>query len=156
MIFATVGTQIQFDRFVEAIDEIAPLIEEEITVQTMHGRYIPKNIKTVDFLPPDEYDKLFKQARLIVSHAGMGTILTALTQEKPIIIFPRLAFLGEHRNEHQLLTTMKINELGFAYVAYDKTQLKELILNTQLKSLKKIGDTASPELIDSVLEFLRK
>lgn len=53
----------------------------------------------------DEFDKLCHDARLIVAHAGMGTIISAMTKGKPIIVFPRIAALGEHRNEHQLATS---------------------------------------------------
>ena len=55
---------------------------------------------------------------MIYAHAGMGTILSALKQDKPIIIVPRLASLKEHRNDHQIATAMRMDELGYVYVAY--------------------------------------
>lgn len=91
MIFATIGTQAPFDRFIKILDEIAPMSNELIIAQTYKGRYQPKNIKTIDFLAPDEFDKLCHDARLIVAHAGMGTIISAMTKGKPIIVFPRIA-----------------------------------------------------------------
>jgi UDP-N-acetylglucosamine transferase subunit ALG13 len=156
MIFVTIGTQAPFDRFIEAMDEIAALIDEPIIAQTFESTYIPKHIQIVSFIPPDEFHTLFSKARVIVSHAGMGSIISALTQEKPIIIFPRLASLGEHRNDHQIVTAMRMNELGYAYVAYDKMQLKNLILQRELKPLRKIGKTASDSLIESILSFIRQ
>ena len=57
MIFATIGTQAPFDRFIKILDEIAPMSNELIIAQTYKGRYQPKNIKTIDFLAPDEFDK---------------------------------------------------------------------------------------------------
>ena len=85
------------------------------------------------FLAPDEFDKLCHDARLIVAHAGMGTIISAMTKGKPIIVFPRIAALGEHRNEHQLATSKKMKELGYAYVANNKEELKEYLLKKRLK-----------------------
>jgi UDP-N-acetylglucosamine transferase subunit ALG13 len=151
MIFVTTGTQIPFDRFIQAIDEIAVQINETIIVQAFKSKYQPKHVQTFNFLEPNEFKKFIDEARLIISHAGMGSILSALEHEKPIIIFPRLASWGEHRNDHQMATAMKMNELGYVYVAYDKIQLKELILNKDLKPLKVIDKKVSDALINSII-----
>ena len=98
MIFCTIGTQAPFDRFVKIIDEVAAHLDEEIIAQVYKSEYVAQNIRTVEFLPPDEFNKLFSKARLIVAHAGMGTIISAMRQHKPIIIFPRIAAWSEHRN----------------------------------------------------------
>ena len=154
MVFVTVGTQAPFDRFIKIIDEVAPQIDEEIVAQACQLGFEPKNIKTIDFLAPDKYNELFREARLIVSHAGMGTILSALQQHKPIIIFPRIAALGEHRNEHQLATAEKFKELGSVYVAMNEEELKNLLKRTDLKPLAGIGDYASESLIESIKGFI--
>ena len=62
---------------------------------------------------------------MIVAHAGMGTIISAMQHQKPIIIFPRIAALGEHRNEHQMATAKKMKELGYVHVAFNEKELKE-------------------------------
>lgn len=154
MIFATVGTQAPFDRFVRMLDEIVPELGEEVIAQTCKGEYEPKNIKTVDFLPPDEFNDLFAKARIIIAHAGMGTVISALKQQKPIIIMPRIASWGEHRNDHQMATAMKLDELGYVYAAYDGKQLKDLLLQKDLKPLCTIGEEASGTLIASLKEFI--
>lgn len=151
MIFCTIGTQVPFDRFLKAIDEIAPeLSNEEIIVQTFHDKYEPKNVKTVQLLPPDEFNELFAKARIIIGHAGMGTIISALQQNKPIIIFPRIAAFGEHRNEHQLATAKKMSDYGYAYVANNKEELRELVLRDDLKPLHELGPFASRSLIEDI------
>lgn len=101
-------------------------------------------MKCVGFLPPDVFAEYFGRARMVIAHAGMGTILSALKQDKPIIIVPRLASLKEHRNDHQIATAMRMDELG--YVAYDKKQLKVLIMQKNLKPLKHIGAQAYESL----------
>lgn len=154
MIFVTIGTQAPFDRFIKIIDEVAPQINEEIIAQVYKCGFTPKNIKTVDFLAPDEFNNLFEKADLIISHAGMGTILSALQKHKPIIIFPRIAALGEHRNEHQLATAEKFKELGSVYVAMNEQELKELMLRKDLVPLHEIGAEASESLIQSLEEFI--
>lgn len=154
MIFATIGTQAPFDRFVRIIDEIAADLNEEIIVQAFKDRYEPKNVKVVDFLPPDEFNSLFAKARLIVAHAGMGTIISAMQQEKPVIVFPRIAALGEHRNEHQMATARQMDKMKYVYVAYDEEQLRRLIFTPNLQPLHTLGNNASQSLIDSLSEFI--
>ena len=78
MIFVTIGTQEPFDRLVRAIDEIASELEEDIIVQAPLKDYQPLNFKTFKFMDPGVFESNFKKADLIVSHAGMGTILLAL------------------------------------------------------------------------------
>ena len=151
MIFAVTGTQLPFDRLIRMLDELAPLIGEEIVAQVGNSGYRPQHIKTLDFLAPDEFDRLFSQARLIVAHAGMGTILTALTLQKPIIIFPRIAALGEHRNEHQMATADEMRKQSWCYVATGSEELKSLLLSSDLHT---VGPCASDSLIRSITEFV--
>ena len=104
-------------------------------------------------LQGDEFEKVFAQARLIVAHAGMGTILSALRNSKPLVIFPRIASIGEHRNEHQRATALMIKEKNYAYVATNEKELREL-LHMDLRPLKKIGEFASESLVKSLKDFI--
>lgn len=153
MIFATIGTQAPFDRFVKMLDEVCEGMNEEVVCQTIGCTYDANNIRIIGFVAPDEFNKIFSEARLIIAHAGMGTILSALKQQKPIIVVPRLASLGEHRNDHQMATAMRMHELGYVNVAYDKAQLKDL-LSSDLKPMKIIGDSASESLVKSIADFI--
>jgi UDP-N-acetylglucosamine transferase subunit ALG13 len=156
MILVVTGTQLPFDRLIKVLDEIAPELDEEIVAQVNGSNYLPRHVNTIDILPPDEFDKLFERARLIVSHAGIGTIISAMQFKKPIIIFPRIAALGEHRNEHQLATATKMKEAGWVYVATDKEELKRLLLSPDLHTLCTIGNRASESLIKSITDFIEQ
>jgi len=154
VIFVVTGTQLPFDRLIRMLDEIAPQLDEEIVAQVNGSGYLPRHINTIDMLPPDEFDRLFISARLIVAHAGIGTIITAMQQQKPIIIFPRIAALGEHRNEHQLATAEKMKEAGWVYVANTKEELSELLQTPDLHPLCTIGGSASESLVESITDFI--
>lgn len=153
-VFCTVGTQAPFDRFLKIIDELAPDIKGDITVQSFRDQYEPTHVKTVNFLAPDEFNRLFAEADIIIAHAGMGTIISAMQQGKPIIVFPRIAALGEHRNEHQLATAKKMAEMGYVYVAHDEQELRNLVLQENLKSLHHLGPYASQSLIDELVRVI--
>ena len=143
-----------FDRLIRMLDEIAPQLDEEIVAQVNGSGYLPRHINTIDLLPSDEFDRLFSSARLIVAHAGIGTIITAMQQQKPVIIFPRIAALGEHRNEHQLATAAKMKEAEWVYVANTKEELAELLQRPDLHPLCTIGSSASESLVESITDFI--
>lgn len=158
MIFITTGTQEPFDRLIKVIDTIAHDLKDEIIAQSFTGRYQPKNFSINKFYTPAEFDDIFKRARLIVSHAGMGNIINALTIEKPILVMPRKKDLGEHRNNHQIATVKKFKELGYIYIANDEKELTEkltkLVLNDKIDTLHQVGKYASKELITSLMEYI--
>jgi UDP-N-acetylglucosamine transferase subunit ALG13 len=159
MIFVTTGTQAPFNRLVKAMDIIADdLNGEEVIVQAFGVDFETKNLKIVGFLNPVEYKRIFDEARLIVSHAGMGSIVSALTIGKPIVVIPRKASLGEHRNDHQIEGAKKMESLGYVNVAYDEDELNKKIKDMLAKSTEKkpvtIGDFASNTLTSSIRGFI--
>ena len=104
MILVTVGMQLGFDRLIEAMDALAPELGEPVIAQVGKSGFVPQHIEARASIPPSEFEALVARSRLIVSHAGIGTVLTAARFSKPIVLFPRRADLGEHRNNHQLAT----------------------------------------------------
>lgn len=127
MILLTVGTQLPFDRLVRIMDTIAPDLPDEIFAQIGQGEYVPRNFEYCRMAPPEELADKFGRASRIVSHAGTGSVLTARRYGKPIILFPRRASLGEHRNEHQLATCQQLNGAPGLSVAYDEAELRTLL-----------------------------
>lgn len=132
MIFVTVGTQLPFARMVSMIDELAGEHNLDVFAQTAdhHASYC--NIKHSAFLTPDEYDDCIARATMLVGHAGIGTILTAKRAGLPVVIMPRKASLGEHRNEHQLATARHLNGHKGVYVADDQAQLAGFLRSSDL------------------------
>jgi UDP-N-acetylglucosamine transferase subunit ALG13 len=156
MIFVTVGTDGPFDRLIEAMDAWAGAQPRtEIIAQIGHSNLKPRNMKWHHFLEPPQFREYFSSAELIVAHAGMGTILSALRFEKPLLVMPRRASLGEQRNEHQLATAKRLLELDKVNVAFDES---ELIVNlSNFKALQpraKTGPYAEPRLISALRDFI--
>lgn len=158
MIFIIVGTQEPFDRMVEYIDQWSEKSGyHDIYAQIAKSKYMPKNFKYIDFLPPDIFDQKFKEADLIVSHAGMGSIISALQFAKPIIVIPRLAKKKEHRNDHQLATANSFNKLGYVKSVYSKDQLFDALDKREyLKPVAPISKNASIELINTIMDFCNR
>jgi UDP-N-acetylglucosamine transferase subunit ALG13 len=156
MIFVTVGTDQPFDRMLRVIDAWArENNRRDVFAQVGVGAWKPGFIESVDFLDPREFKQRFNEASLIVSHAGMGTILSALLRGKPILVMPKLASLGEHRNEHQTATARQMMHLDKVNVALDENELLRHLDNIdQLKPPTSIGDYASDSLLQGLRQFI--
>jgi GT2 family glycosyltransferase/UDP-N-acetylglucosamine transferase subunit ALG13 len=127
MIFLTLGTQLPFDRLTRAMDAWAAAHPEtEVFGQIAElsaESYRPVHFKWVEKMPPDRYAEQCARAGLLVGHAGMGAIITALTLGKPLVIMPRRADLREHRNEHQRATAARFGDKPGITVAEDDAAL---------------------------------
>ncbi|WP_394172403.1 glycosyltransferase [Thalassotalea litorea] len=155
MILVTVGTQLPFERLIKAVDEFADRHKDIQTFgQIGESTYIPRHFQSKPFLAKSEYEEKFKRANVIVSHAGMGSIISALTNKKPIIILPRLASLGEHRNEHQMATCEKFRDIEGCYVADSPAELIAILEDLDSIQGGSISDYASDSLIQSIEDYI--
>lgn len=132
MIFLTVGTHEPFDRLVRAVDEWyqdgknKPELFAQITKRKDSG-YVPGNFEWVERLTPVEFAARFDAANVIVAHAGMGTIISALNAGKPIVVMPRRGHLNETRNDHQFSTVQQLKGRDGIFVAMDETEIGAVI-----------------------------
>jgi UDP-N-acetylglucosamine transferase subunit ALG13 len=156
MIFVTVGTQLPFDRLIKTVDEWAcAAAGREAYAQIASGSYLPQSMPWSRTMHPREFQAKLEQCHLLVAHAGIGSILSALELGKPVIILPRHAELGEHRNDHQLATAARFGARGLVRVAHSETELSQMLdqFETPLNS-QQITAEASPELIHSLRQFI--
>ncbi len=158
MIFIVVGTQQPFDRLVKSVDNWSSTSgNNDIIAQIADANYKPTNFKWFDYIPMKEFNELFLKADLIVAHAGMGTIISALQYQKPIIVMPRLASFREHRNDHQLATANSFAKLGYVKAVYSEAELYETLDNrANIIPVPPISKHASVQLIESIENYLFK
>ena len=156
MIFVTVGTQLPFDRLVGAVDRWAGAAEgRSVFAQVGPTRQEPQHLEYRAHLSPNECRQRLATARVVVAHAGMGTVLSALELGKPVLVMPRRASLGEHRNDHQLATARRLQESGRVTVAHDEVELvARLDELDRLSSGECISRFASPDLIRALRAFI--
>lgn len=129
MILVTVGTQIPFDRLITLVNDWVSEsgTKQEVVAQVGSSVYSSKNMTVFQSVEPEQFEQYINDCDFIISHAGMGSILTALRVKKPIVIFPRKAALGEHRNDHQLATARSFSNVDGVYVVNDKEELLTLL-----------------------------
>ncbi|SFG89128.1 UDP-N-acetylglucosamine transferase subunit ALG13 [Palleronia marisminoris] len=159
MIFATVGTQLPFPRLTASLADLAGSLDEDIAVQAGRGpdtSLQAPGLQLHETLTPAEFEKHFKAARVIVAHAGIGTILSARQWGKPLVILPRRHALGEHRNDHQIATAHQVENLPGIYVAWSETHLADILTQQTLSSPPPAGEM-SPQhtaLVDRLRDFI--
>ena len=158
MILVAVGTQFPFDRLVETVDKWAAASGAEVIGQIGPSTYVPAHIKAQAFLPPEEFQALLDKAELVIAHCGMGSILSALSCGKPIIVMPRSAAKGEHRNDHQFATAERFAGRPGVTVASDEAELSHCLERIGAaggrSSFARIPPKAPRELTDRLRDFL--
>jgi UDP-N-acetylglucosamine transferase subunit ALG13 len=124
VIFVTIGSVFPFDRMIRAADDWAAANpEEEVFAQIGDGGYEPRHMIWVRRLDRETYDTAASRARLLVAHAGMGSVITAGRFGKPIVILPRRHALGEHNTDHQADTAAWLSGRSGIYLAEDESVL---------------------------------
>ncbi len=127
-VFATVGSELGFDRLMAGLAEWAGGREgAEVIAQVGPGQLRPVELECCETLSPQRYKELMHLCDVVVGHAGMGTILSALEMGKPVVVMPRRSKLGEHRNDHQLATAEHFGRLGGVAVAWGPEDLPAAI-----------------------------
>lgn len=155
MILLTVGTQLPFDRFVRIVDETAPLLATPVFAQIGHGDYKPRNMDWRPFVRPVEFDEMLARTTLIVSHAGVGTVVMAQKHSKPVILFPRRAALAEHRNDHQLATVDSLEGRSGIYIARTAEELRAMLARELAPPVIEAMNLGRDRLRDAIADFIR-
>lgn len=163
MIFLTVGTQLPFDRLVETVDRWSAQNPEvaifgQIADAGAKG-FLPTSFEWEAFVEPDEFTRRFDEASVIIAHAGMGSIISALTHAKPIIIMPRYADLGEHRNDHQIATAEQFKARAGVSVVTDYHEfddaLAKLIGGNKISEPSTVIEFAEDRLVRTLRDFIQ-
>lgn len=155
MIFASVGTHpMAFDRLFRELDRLksSGSIREEIIGQKGSGDFAPKTFACARVMKLEEFEKNIKKASMVVSHAGAGNIISALSEKKPLVVVPRLKKFGEHTNDHQLDLALALEKKGLCVAVRDIKDLGNAI--RRAKALKGKGRREKSALKAVLRQFL--
>jgi UDP-N-acetylglucosamine transferase subunit ALG13 len=110
----TVGTSriFCFDRVIE----VADVVEGEIVVQRGPSPLQPAGARVVDFLSFDELNAEMAAADAVVTHAGIGSVLLAISHGHRPIVMARRPERDEGVDHHQLAFARRLHEQGLAVV----------------------------------------
>ena len=134
MILVTLGTQDQkFYRLLDAIEKSN--IKDKIIVQAGGSAdYKSDKMEIFKFIDMDKMKQLIKEADIVITHGGTGSIITPLEMGKKVIACPRLSKYKEHINDHQKEVTSVLKEEGCILEFNDGDNLDDLL--NEIKSFK--------------------
>ncbi|MEE1278264.1 MAG: PssE/Cps14G family polysaccharide biosynthesis glycosyltransferase [Acutalibacteraceae bacterium] len=131
MILVTLGTNDKtFIRLIKKIEElkIKGVIDGDVVVQAGFTKYESEHMQIFDLIDMDKFNELMSKCDLLITHGGVGTIVSGLQNGKKVIAVPRLAKYGEHVNDHQLQIIENFAESGFILASYEVDMLEETLL----------------------------
>jgi len=136
------------------VDEAAARTRLRTLVQTGAGRYRPQNADVVDFVTRPEFEQLLQAADYTITHAGVGSVMTAVRLGKVPIVVPRRKDEGEVINDHQFELASELSRMGWCRVA---TSVGDLIgyLQAPPAEVPLDGKVTNQRMQELVTDFIR-
>ena len=156
MIFVILGTQkFQLNRLLKEVDELCGqgLINDEVFAQIGHSDYYPKNYKWVDFLDKLDFEYTISSCSLIITHSGVGSIISSQKSGVPVIVYPRLKKYKEHVDDHQLEIAQAFEKKNFVLCCHDGMKLGPLIKKSKAHVFDRY-ESSTDEVIELVRGFI--
>ena len=152
MIFVTVGTnEARFDRLVQAVEALAG--SEELVVQHGPSPVRPQGATCVDYLSFEDLSEHVRRARVVVMHAGVGSVLAALANGARPVVVPRLKRFGEAVDDHQLTFGRRLHAEGLVELVEDPQALPEAAARHEGAFAGAVA--VEGRLVDELREFIR-
>jgi UDP-N-acetylglucosamine transferase subunit ALG13 len=124
MIFVTVGASMGFGRLVEAVTRWRTRSPDTQVFIQGGPKFAPIfGCECVATLSAADHEYMMRSAELVVAHAGIRTILRAQALQRPLVVMPRQAVLGEHRSDHQVELARVLDTKRLARVAFTSGEL---------------------------------
>jgi len=151
MIFVTVGTnEARFERLVEAAGRIPGT--EELVIQTGACLAAPVRARCVPFLPYEDMVEHVRGARVVVSHAGVGSIMLSLMAGRRPVVVPRRASFGEAVDDHQVPLARRLDAAGLVRLLEDPADLPQAIIEDAMRA--PVGAEGATELSRELHAYL--
>jgi UDP-N-acetylglucosamine transferase subunit ALG13 len=126
MIVVTIGTNEQpFDRLIAAVAALQ--VDEELVVQYGSARITSGPGRWIDFLGFDELADLMRRARVVVCHAGVGSIMLARACGQRPVVVPRRFDRDEAVDDHQVPLARRLAGSGLVTLVEDERELARAV-----------------------------
>ncbi|MBR3163212.1 MAG: hypothetical protein IKF17_03850 [Clostridia bacterium] len=158
MILVLLGTQNNsFYRLLEEIEKNieAGNINEKVVVQAGFTKYKSDKMQIFDMVSQDELNKLIEEADIIITHGGVGSIMSAVRMGKRVIAVPRLKKYNEHVNDHQLEIIDTFRKQGIIIGINDVSELSQALIdvrNLMGTNLKSSQENKIVKIIDDFIQ----
>lgn len=147
-----------FDRLIRLTDQwAADHPDEDLYAQIGGGTYEPRHMRWARLLSRQDFAELVTDAKLIVGHAGIGTIVMAQEMSKPVLVLPRRFDLQEHTNDHQLHTAKWLADKEGIFIATTDEDLRRtltVLAKQDLAVTSSLGSVAPSGFTSRIRAFL--
>lgn len=157
LVFVTVGTDPQpFDRLLKEVEKLIEkkVFTQPVFCQTGYSTYQPSGAVCKPFLELDEFEHKIKQAELVITHGGAGSIGTALQYQKKCIAMPRLERFKEHANDHQVELVEALAKNSRIIAVHHEKELEAAI--RKAANWKPVGFEQGKKIIELCAVFAKK
>lgn len=141
MILITLGTQDKtFYRLLEAVQKQIDnkSIKDKVIVQAgCSSDFKSSDMEIFDLIPMEEFDKLISECDILITHGGVGSIITGLKNNKKVIAAARLKEYGEHTNDHQLQIIENFTKEGYILSLNNFDELDKILEDIKMFRPKK-------------------
>ncbi len=156
MILVMLGNQNNsFKRLLKELDKLKEkkIIKEEVIVQAGYTKYKSDNLQIFDFIDKDKLEDYQSKANLIITHGGVGSIISSLKKGKTVIAVPRLKEYNEHVNNHQKDIVESFSNNGYIIGINDIKELEDAYKKSKDFKPKKYIPNNS-KIIKAVEDFI--
>lgn len=132
MIFVTVGNahhgSMRLLHAVEALAASGALAGEKVVTQSGNNpKFKPEYCENRSFVSMDEFHELIRAARVVICHAGVGTLSAVLRTGKTPVVVPRRLKYNEIIDDHQPELLEAFASRGLVVPAYEVEELPAAI-----------------------------
>lgn len=155
------GTQDKsFKRLLEEVEKliVKGIIKEPVIVQAGYTEYESDKMEIKKFFTHEELLELMKKSSFIISHAGVGTIMEGIRNEKKMIVVPRRKIYQEHTNDHQLQILNHFGREGYIIPVYEMKDLESAIkkVKTFVPKTFQAGNQKMISILQTFIESVGK
>ena len=158
MILITLGTQDKhitrlLDMVQKEIDK--GNINDKVIVEAGHTKYNSKDMEIFDLIDREKFSELISKCDILITHGGVGSIITGLQNNKKVIVAPRLAKYDEHMNDHQIQITDNFSKAGYILPLYECDDLGEVLKKVKNFTPKKFKSNTE-HMIKIISDYIDK
>ena len=125
-------------------------------MQSGYTNYESKNMRIFDLIPQEELEKYQEQADLIITHGGVGSIVSSIKKGKKVIAIPRLHRYHEHVNDHQKQIVESFDKKGYIIGIQRIDELRNAIIRAQEFEPKKYEEKSNSKILEIIEDFIEK
>lgn len=128
-------------------------ISERVIVQSGYTSFYSERMEISPFFAMSKLENLVEQARVIISHGGTGSVVSAVKKGKKVIAVPRLKKYNEHIDDHQIELVEIFAKKGYIIPWFPNDNLENIFLQVE-KFIPKRFESGKKAILDFVANFI--